>query len=128
MKLLGHVHGKESYMETVGLLRSKGIPIFSKYSGSPWIGPYRATIYVVLDSQFQDARAVLADPSHEVAEPVDVLEYEKWESAQETSPSILKWAILSLVAVATLLGAVIYFSGLTWSSAPNNSFKPTAGI
>jgi hypothetical protein len=112
MKFIGHVHGKESYHQVVSRLRDRGIPTFSKYSGAPsnWPTPHRAALYVVLDKHYEDALALLSDPTHQVREPVDVREYDTFISAQETSPLILKWALILVAIVALLLAVTIYFS------------------
>jgi hypothetical protein len=112
MKFIGHVNGEESYQQVVGILRSRGIPVFTKYSGAPanWPTPYRSALYVVLDKHYEDAIALLRDPTHQVREPVDVQEHDKFIAAQETSPQILKWAIIFLAIVVLFLSVALYFS------------------
>ena len=112
MKFIGHVNGKESYQQVAGMLRNRGIPVFAKYSGAPanWPTPYRAALYVVLDKHYEDAIALLSNPTHQVREPVDVQEYDEFIAAQETSPQILKWAVILLAIVVVFLAIAIYFS------------------
>jgi hypothetical protein len=112
MKFIGHVNGEESYRHTVSMLRNRGIPVFTKYSGAPanWPTPYRAALYVVLDKHYEDAIALLGDPTHRVREPVDVQDYDEFISAQETSPLILKWALILLAIVLLILAMALYFS------------------
>lgn len=114
MKFIGHVNGTESDRQVAGMLRDRGIPVFAKYSGAPanWPTPYRAALYVVLDKHYEDAIALLADPTHQVREPVDVQQYDEFIASQETSPQTLKWALILLAIVALFMAVAMYFSSL----------------
>jgi hypothetical protein len=91
-------------------LRSKGIPVYARYSGSPWIGPYRAALFVYFDAQFQDACAVLLDPTHQVEARIDVDDFDRFINSQDISPSLLNWSALALVAAVAFLSGAVYFA------------------
>ena len=59
--------------------------MYAKYSGSPWIGPYRAALFVYFESQYQDACAALVDPNHQVESQVDVADFERFSETQGIS-------------------------------------------
>jgi hypothetical protein len=112
MKFLGHTSSKVGYEATLSLLRSKGIPTYVRFSGVPSVWPtqYRTAIFVCLDRHYDDALRLLKDPSHQVREPVDVDEYERFSKDAPTSPLILRWSLVVLgVSVLFFVGAMFLY-------------------
>ncbi len=79
MRILFQSDHKPDVIAAKLLLDSKGIPAFigSERSGAMLGGIFSGTyaLWVELDQQYDDARALLDDPDHEVAAPVSLDEY-----------------------------------------------------
>lgn len=88
------------------LLESHGIPVFFGRSGR---NVHTAPLFVCIDAQYDDAIALLANPDHEVAEPIDVETFKRAEAA--ALPAVLRGAafvLLGLVLVAALVLALLW--------------------
>ncbi|MGD8785548.1 MAG: hypothetical protein PVG75_13980 [Thioalkalispiraceae bacterium] len=61
------------------LLESRGIPAFvsnKRYARlSPPFTPYYLGVFIYIDSQYEDALALINNPEHTVKQPVDVTEF-----------------------------------------------------
>ena len=96
------------------LLERNGIPI-NRTQASAWSRatpsrPYYSTISVCLDSQFEDARILLRDPSHIPAESVDVQQYHEYVS-KDDGGQVAKYLVVRLLlvlAIAVTLAAIAY--------------------
>ena len=68
MKLLLESTDRAMLLEKAALLQSKGIPVH--VDDIPHAGAVPSHLYVVLDRQIEDARSLLVNGNHPVAEPV----------------------------------------------------------
>jgi len=113
MKRLCNASTFEEAHRIQSLLENKGIPIDCR-GGSAVRNvrmPYFASLYVCLDSQFEDARAILRDPSHEPAEAIDVPQYRR-NIETDGMKSVFDFLFvpgLVIIGVCVILIAVIYF-------------------
>ncbi|BBB62877.1 hypothetical protein UNDKW_4604 [Undibacterium sp. KW1] len=102
-------------------LIESGIPVFepSKFSNVPGfkIGPHHRVLAIWLDHQYEDAMQLLRDPSHIVANPVDVDEFAQIqdqvddsieEQTDQATEKTLNW-VFAFIAAA-LIGAVAYIA------------------
>ncbi len=107
MQRLNYDQTKRDRAEIAALLQSRGIPVHVDWG---WRGriPNRGAIFVCIDSQYDDAVALLDDEDHEVAEPVDVEAF--WKKAPGTLPTILNYA-LAVLAVLIGIWIVLAFGG-----------------
>jgi hypothetical protein len=82
MKILFHSTDKPEIYSANLLLTAKGIPTFiGNESSGPALGVVFAnkyTLWVCLESQYDDAMAILNDPSHEAKEPVDMIDFQEY--------------------------------------------------
>ena len=130
MQLLSEIYGQEELQRLKALLESNGVPIFINSADARRVNNF--AIWAYIDAQFEDARALLSNPEHEVSEPVDVAAfYIELGKTNHLSP-ILKF-VLIFGGIAILLFAMAMFlvfkSGTQlFPVAPNNSFNPTAGV
>jgi hypothetical protein len=113
MKRLCNVGTFEEAHRIQSLLESKGIPI--DWRGGAAVRnirmPYFAALYVCVDSQLEDARAILRDPSHEPAEAIDVAQYRR-DIETDGMKSVFDFLFvpgLVIIAVCVILIAVIYY-------------------
>ena len=74
MKLLLESNDRILLLEKAALLRASGIPVHLEEVAHP--GAIPCHLYVVFDRQYEDARSLLVDCSHPVAQPVFD---EEWE-------------------------------------------------
>ncbi|TNJ35790.1 hypothetical protein [Arenimonas terrae] len=118
MKLLGVYSSAEESSAICGLLRKKGIPTYGEISAPSW-RLNRIPIYVCLDSQYEDALAVLANPNHLVANPVDVAEYDSVAERQEHH-TLLRWSVVALLLAAAFFAVVLYLADAPLLRAPPN--------
>jgi hypothetical protein len=110
MRLLAKVQSSGERAELAAFLESHGIPVFVESAWS-WRAPHRGAVCVCLDRQYDDALALLRNPDHVVADPVDVAEF--WNAAPATLPVILKRAleVLAVLIVLTLVVIAVRQSG-----------------
>lgn len=109
MKLLGYVNDEAEATRVLGLLETKGIPTFRKWAGWRGIPAYRVAVFVCLDQQYPDALALMSDPDHVVANPVDVKEYDRLAEAMGHA-KVLKGALIALaIAVLVFVAFVLVF-------------------
>ena len=107
MKSLGFFNDSSECEQIRDLLASRGIPTFLATS-------YRArrgALFVCIDAQFDDALAVLKNPEHEVAQPVDVEEFQRAAQTQGLGTILMgsiAFLLFLLVIVGVLLGAHFY--------------------
>jgi hypothetical protein len=104
MRLLTKVHASGERAELAAFLESHGIPVFVD-SAWTWRASSRGSVFVCLDRQYDDALALLRNPDHDVAEPIDVAEF--WKAAPATLPIILKHALEVLAVLIVLVLFVI---------------------
>jgi hypothetical protein len=117
MKYLGVAKGSDEAGRIQDLLESRGIPVRiekeSMFRGVHGAGlVYASRIYVCLPSQYPDAVALLTDPNHQVANPVDVSHYWKWVDAQPLAKQIVWGAPLLLLLVLAGLTLVLWLTGV----------------
>lgn len=90
------------------LLEAKGIPIHLDEVAHVGVVPQH--LYIMLDEQFADARAVLEDEEHEVANPVYSDDLEALApQLQQHARAMGNWAMNRLVisGIALLIGVVV---------------------
>jgi hypothetical protein len=113
VKLLTHIHDERTLSETSHLLRRAGIPVFVQDSAPPanFARAYRMAVFVCLDRHLDDARALLQDPGHRVADPVDVDEYDRIAAAAPPVPDVLlKGLLIALVICAATFAMVLWLA------------------
>jgi hypothetical protein len=104
MRLLTKAQSRDEQARLVALLESRGIPI---YAATGWTArnPFLGGVFVCIDSQYDDAVALLRDEEHVVADPVDVAEF--WKKAPATLPTILKGALIVLGVLVVVTACVV---------------------
>jgi len=102
MKSLGSFGNSAECAEIRDLLASRGIPTYLAmgYRAS------RGALFVCINEQFEDALAVLKNPEHEVAQPVDVAEFER-EARTGGLGTILKGSVALLVFLLVIVGVLL---------------------
>ena len=106
MRSLPYIDSLEERKRVAALLESHGIPVFLGKSGRH---ARTAPMFVCINAHYDDAIALLANPDHEVAEPVDVEAFRRAEAA--ALPTVLRgaaWALVALVLVAALVVALLW--------------------
>ena len=99
MKRLASLSSQMEMTKLVGLLESKGILVHvTKTHGR---GMWGGDVWIVLPHQYDDARALLANPAHVVSHPADVEAFRNRRSDYGFA-LIMKGAALALVGVALL--------------------------
>ena len=110
MQLLTHVYSWEERARIESLLNERGIPTYARSTGVGR-GFYEASkrwaIFVCLNAQLDDAIALLKDPDHDVAEPVNVSEFNEAIESVGTAP-IVGWAVGSAAFFVVLFCAMLY--------------------
>jgi hypothetical protein len=109
MKLLGIYIDSAEADRVCGLLEEKGILVFRERP-EPRSGLQDA-VFVCLDSQLDDAQAVLRDPSYEPAQPIDVAQYRQ-DLVSDGMKSVFNYLFvpsLIIIAVCVLLVAAMNF-------------------
>jgi hypothetical protein len=96
------------------LLRSKGIPTFiqDEYTSAVFTFDFGSGLFVLLDSQYNDAIELARNPSHWVEEPISEEDIVRLEdqvvvSKNETRGALLKYGMLCLVVLVILLAVLI---------------------
>ncbi len=112
MRMVARYATRSEAMERAAFLQDNGIAthISDMTSMRPNLahqGQFRAGLWVVLESQYEDALALLENPGHVVqtalgAEQLDALET---EGAAQARATLLRW----LIVVAVGLGAVAWW-------------------
>ncbi len=120
MKHLRRFEDEESSTVALYLLRDNGIPTHTTSSVK---GSYQLDVHVILDHQYDDAVRLLEDPTHEVANPVDMNEFDRLKNHPAILDTIVKWALLCLVAAAVLAGAVFYLAARMTPPSSNHSLE-----
>lgn len=102
MKSLWFLGNSTECEQIQNLLASRGIPTYRSLSrSSPGV------LFVCINEQFEDALAVLKNPEHEVAQPVDVEEFQR-----KTQTEGLGTVLWSSVALLVFLLCVV---GVMWA-------------
>lgn len=108
MKILFHSTSKREIENAKSLLESKGVPAFigSENSG-PALGfviANKYTLWACLDGQYEDAIKVLNNPDHEVLEPVDPAEFQRFieNSKRQSANTFYNRFMLCLVLTIIL--------------------------
>lgn len=102
MKSLGEFHSSTECSQIRGLLNSRGIPTY----WNPGYGGASAPLFVCIDEQYDDAVALLKDPEHAVAHPVNIEEFKQAEQNQGIGPMFLGAGAILLLLLG-IVGAVI---------------------
>jgi hypothetical protein len=66
-----------------------------------------SAIFVCIDAQFEDAVALLSDPDHEVAQPINVTEFNQAITKVGVTP-IATWLILPVILVVLLFAGMVF--------------------
>ena len=105
MKSLGYINDPAAFASTRELLRSRGIPTYVEAAGR---NIYRSVVFVCINQQYDDAVALMKDPNHVVAQPVDVEAFEA--AAQNTGMgTILRGSLVFLAFLLLLVGVATAF-------------------
>jgi len=102
MKSLGSFGNSAECAEIRDLLASRGIPTFL----ATGYRARRGTLFVCINEQFDDALAVLKNPEHEVAQPVDVAEFEQAARTQGLG-TILASGVAFLMFLLAIVGVLL---------------------
>lgn len=119
MRLLFESESHDELTRAKELLEGKGIPVFisseETYRMRPSAVLYKKGLWVCLEGQFSDAIKLLKNPSHEVAQPVDVEAFYHSLEAAQKEPLRGLWlrrdkilnVVLSIVLIALVAAAAI---------------------
>lgn len=105
MRFLKRINDENETARIVSILESRGIPCFVR---SERLSLYRVALYVYLNSQYDDACALLQNSNHVVKHPVDVEEFNQALANQDYLP-LLKYSVVILIVLGSLFCAVVYF-------------------
>lgn len=105
MRLLGIYTSTSKASEVCGLLESRGIPTYGGISAPSW-RLVRFAVYVCIESQYEDARKLLADRDHKVSDPIDVVQFNRYIDAQDHS-ILLKWSVVTFFVVVCALALLL---------------------
>lgn len=115
MKILFQSNDHDEIEQTKMLMESKGIPVFVANESTatnlgPLFIPRGYILWVALDEQFEDAKAVLKDKHHAVSNPVDIENFHKMEDQLRTKNTkhIFYGLILSIILL--LIACYVIFS------------------
>jgi hypothetical protein len=103
MKALEYISDPVECARVRDLLASHGIPT---YRDRGMRFKDHGLLFVCINQQFEDALAVLKDPNHVVAEPVDVEEFDRAAQTQGLD-TILRWGLAILVVLLLAVCALI---------------------
>jgi hypothetical protein len=122
MKLLFQTDRQPEAVSAKLLLESKGIPAFigSERSGQVLGGIFSSTysLWVELDHQYDDARAILADPEHTPAQPVSIDEYNAFKARWQRRFDVRVRSALRLMLLAALLAGAWLLAGRLLDAMP----------
>jgi hypothetical protein len=104
MRLIALINDPDARGRVRTLLEDNGIPVFQQQGSRDPRGA-QAT-FVCIDSQYDDAIALLANPNHEVREPVDVQEFHR-HADTSGSPQLLRAVLLVLLGVVLICGLLV---------------------
>jgi len=107
MRLIAQINDPDERGRVRTLLEDNGIPVFQQQG---YRDPGAKATFVCIDSQYDDAIALLANPNHEVRDPVDVQEFHR-RADTSGSPQLLKAALLVLLGVLLICGLLL---ALVW--------------
>lgn len=114
MRLIARYASHTEAEERAAFLRSRGIAthVTNMASLRPNLahkGRYRAGLWAMLEFQFEDAEALLEDPGHKVAHPLDEQEMTHLETEGEAHArrTLIKWLIFVAVGLGVLAGLVV---------------------
>lgn len=105
MRLLGYWHDPQECFRIRKLLEDSGIPVYREISG---FNTNRAALFVCINSQFSDAVALLSNPHHVVAQPVDAAQF-RLASQTEGRGTILKWSLAILGILLLVVALLVFF-------------------
>ena len=88
------------------LLERNGIPIYVG-ARTPRSGP--VGLFVCLDEQHDDAVALLRNPHHTVANPVDVADYYKQLDAALRQTPFSTATMISIIVALVMIVAIVFF-------------------
>ena len=105
MKLLLQSTDRALLLEKHALLQSKGV--LAHVDDVPHAGAVPSHLYVVLDRQFEDARALMQDASHPVSQPVTeaelaVLAEEVRAFKLSVGNGIAEWLLIAVLSVMSV--------------------------
>jgi hypothetical protein len=118
MQILTHAYSSEDRQRIEWLLGERGIPTYSVMAGAGrWMtqSANQWVVYVCIDSQLSDALAVLKNPDHEVADPVNVTEFNEALRSADTSP-MAYWLLKATLIIVTVFSATIYLLWRNYSA------------
>lgn len=108
MRFLLRTHDAAETSRIRSLLESNGI-LCHIQSDQRFVAGYRQAVFVCLDDQYDDARELLRNPEHRVANPLDASAYQKFSEGFGHG-HILAWSVLWLVAAALFLILAVWIS------------------
>ena len=115
MKLVSKFSSAVDAEQASDLLEANGIAAYISFKrsnrlGTYFTGAFHVGLWVVLDRHLQDAKRLLSDPDHKVAEPLSELELIEIKSSVHSGDmsQILRF-LFQLLMWAALLAAVVAF-------------------
>ena len=112
MQLLTYASGAADATRILSLMHERGIPTWTESTRLPGTqNPMEQAVFVCIDDQFDDARALLADPDHVVRDPVDVAEFQARAAKVDLMP-MLSWGA-AVAAVLFLFVVALHDAGAT---------------
>lgn len=110
MRLLLTSTADKSVYETYAFLKSKGVAVYiSNDRRAPVKTAAREGLWVVLDSQFGDARQLMLNPNHRVAKPVAQEDMAAMEKDAETRFANMLTTLLNRLLFGLIVCVFIVF-------------------
>lgn len=74
-------------------------------------GRFRAGLWVLLETQYEDAVGLLENPDHEVSNPlsVDQMDHMATEGAAQARQTLIKWSVLFALGLGVVAALVVVF-------------------
>lgn len=115
MKLLTGYYTQEEAGDLREYLEENGIAVYVEYEGPKGDG-IKYSVFASLDSQYEDALQLMANPGHVVVNPADIEHYQAYvaspEGAAHARGAFLKGiVILGLLVAAFASGVILLIHG-----------------
>jgi hypothetical protein len=111
MRSIGYVYSSREVARISELLESHGIAVFAEAIGGG-LHAMEWCLFVCVASQYDDAMALLADPSHDVVPPIDQQEFERNARHRTAGPIrnglSIALGLVALIALAVALDFVFF--------------------
>ena len=120
MRLLFESGNADELENKRSLLESRGIPVFISGTESfrlrPLLVGYKKGFWVLIDEQYDDARALLKDKNHKIAMPVDPEAFHReFEQVQQEPLSMVFGGGEAFLNQLAIIAALLFGAWIAWA-------------